>query len=121
MKARWVFGFFGVVLRDDEPRRPTVGWFWRSWGVAGTRGVRRVYHIPSGCFLTSFGSVYRTRRDTFGARWTAKQFCEAIDHLADWTSSTPTDDPTVVLRMHALALRLTAGRPDLRVIDGGAP
>jgi hypothetical protein len=94
-------------------RHVLVGWYWRNWGVAGGSGVWNVYHLPSGRYVTSFSGASRT------ARSIAKRFCEEADQLADWTAP-PADDPTIGLRLHRIARRLSGGRPDLRLLQGGA-
>ena len=108
---KWKRGIFPLRTATSEPRG-RVGWFWRNWGVAGG-GVWSVYHLPSGRYVTSFSGPGRK------ARSIAKRFCEEADGLADWTAP-PADDPTIGLRLHRIALRLSGGRPDLRLLQGGA-
>ena len=109
---KWEWGIFPLRTATGE-RRGRVGWYWRNWGVAGGSGVWSVYHLPSGRYVTSFSGAGRT------ARSIAKRFCEEADQLADWTAP-PAHDPTIFLRLHRIALRLSGGRPDLRLLQGGA-
>jgi hypothetical protein len=114
VKAKWTWGLF-AKLRPDGTRNHTCGWYWRHWGIAGGKGIWRVFHIPSGCYLTSFeGSRLEPRR-------LAKRFCEEVDQLADWSTTIPPDDrPRLSLQMHRTALRLTGGLPALRLFQGDA-
>jgi hypothetical protein len=110
-RQKWGWGAFSLPTATGE-RRGCCGWFWRNWGVSGGRGVWRVYHRPSGRYMRSFSGPGRT------ARTIAKKFCEEADPLADWTGLPP-NDLTIDLRLHQIALRLTGGRPDLRLVQGG--
>jgi hypothetical protein len=105
-KPKWEWGYFraGTAI--------TCGWFWRHWGVSYRTGVCSVYHLPSGRLVTSFvGKGIEARR-------LGKAFCEEIDRLVDLVALP--DDPMLGLQMHQIALRLSGGRPDLRLLQGGA-
>jgi hypothetical protein len=103
MRARWEWG----AARVGDTFR--LGWFWRCWLVGGGKGNWTVYHLPSGGRVTEFSDHRLVPRKL------AKQFCEEIDALADW--STPVIPGRDIQRqMHRIALRLTQGRPDLHIV-----
>jgi hypothetical protein len=109
---KWARGIFSLRTATGERKR-RVGWFWRNWGVAGGSGVWSVSHLPTGRYVTSFSGGGRT------ARSVGKRFCEEANRLAAWTAPL-VDDPNIGLRLHRIALRLSGGRPALRLLQGGA-
>jgi hypothetical protein len=111
-ERRWDVGVLPVVDDAAGSRRLLFGSIWRSWFVHHGRGRRyAVLHIPSGTSLTEFDRLRRARR-----------FCEAIDELADWSTSEPRIDAGLDLLLHRAALRVADGeisRPILHLIGGG--
>jgi hypothetical protein len=80
------------------------GSVWGRWGVEHRPRRRYVVYLIGAGRLTEFKRLAAARR-----------FCEAIEPLADWSNPTAaaSADPTLVLRMHRIALKITGSRPDL--------
>lgn len=91
------------------PGQPFWGQRVGTLGIAHARGRRYIVYLIGGKRLTEFDSLRCARR-----------FCEAIEGLTDW--SRPQDelaaDHDLGLAMHRVALRITGGRPALRVVTG---
>jgi hypothetical protein len=83
------------------------GSMWGRWGIRHARGRRYVVYLIDGARLTEFDSLAHARR-----------FCEAIDGLTDWLRPVAEigADFELGLALHRAALRITGGRPDLRII-----
>jgi len=119
--ARWESCAFALPTDPRDPNRRHVwGIAWGVWGIAGGRGAWTIFHRASGKRLTTFTALGKSRRDNFAARPIAKEFCFQIDGLADWSTASAHTDPPVPLRLHAIALRLTSGRPELRIVASAA-
>jgi hypothetical protein len=87
---------------------PRVGSAWGRWGIAyARRGKQYTVYLVGGGRLTEFDSLRCARR-----------FCEAIDGLADWSrpQTELSKDRALGLALHRLALKITGGRPDLRLV-----
>jgi hypothetical protein len=104
---KWEWCLFRVATEAGGAYR--YGSAWRSCGIHyRPRGWFVVVHLPSGRRLTEFDRLAVARR-----------FCEAIDQLADWSTTGPAITPELGIQAHREALRLTGARPDLRMIEGG--
>lgn len=77
--------------------------------ICHARGQRYVVYLIGGARLTEFDNLRCARR-----------FCEAIDELADWSrpDAELSADRELGLAVHRPALRITSGRPDLRIVQG---
>jgi hypothetical protein len=62
--------------------------------------------------VMSFYLIGGTRLAEFDSLRAARRFCEAIDGLTDWELAA---DSGLGLKLHREALRVTGGRPALRV------
>jgi hypothetical protein len=88
-------------------KRRYWGTMWGRWGIQHARGRRYVVYLIDGARLTEFDSLRAARR-----------FCEAIEPLADWSRphAELSADDALGLALHRTALRITGGRPDLRIV-----
>lgn len=97
--------------QDAIFRTATRGYLWGSiwgrWGIHHARGRRYIVYLLGGKRLTEFDSLACARR-----------FCEAIEKLADWDrpENELSADHELMLAIHRAALRVTGGRPDLKLI-----
>jgi hypothetical protein len=91
-----------------ERGRRYWGSVWGRWGVRHAGGRRYVVYLIGGGRLTEFDRLALARR-----------YCEAIERLTDWSKPAAelSADCELALAMHRAALRITGGRPDLRIIQ----
>jgi hypothetical protein len=105
----------GTVRNDVGARRlshrraglPLLGSASGRWGIRHARGRRYVVYLIGRARLTEFDSLRSARR-----------FCEAIDGLTHWSrpDAKLRTDREFGLAVHRAALRVTRGRPDLRIV-----
>jgi len=99
--SAWGLGVFPI-----GKGRSCSGSIWGRWGIAHARGRRYIVYLIDRARLTEFDSLRCARR-----------FCEEIDGLGDWSNSGVKDDRALALACHRVALLVTGGRPELRVVD----
>jgi hypothetical protein len=85
------------------------GCFWGRWRIAHLSRRRYVVYLSGG----------GPRLPAFDSLACARRFCEEIEPLTDWSRPVADldNDKPLQIQMRRLALKVTGGRPQLRLVQ----